>query len=83
VGRAAYTNEPDGLWCGGAHVRRMTLMIDLAEWEADLASLQVTRAPHRMGGRVIWIAARPSEPSAADEPVVAVIAVEPVTDLVA
>jgi hypothetical protein len=33
-------------------------MIDLSEWEDDLAKLQVTRAPLRLGGRVIWIAAR-------------------------
>ena len=44
----------------------MTSMIDLAEWEEDLAKLQVTRAPHRMGGRVIWIASRPAELASAE-----------------
>jgi hypothetical protein len=36
-------------------------MIDLSEWEEDLAKLQVTRAPHRLGGRVIWIATRAAD----------------------
>jgi hypothetical protein len=49
-------------------------MIDLAEWEEDLAKLQVTRAPHRMGGRVIWIAARPSEPVAVVDPAMHLVA---------
>ena len=47
-------------------------MIDLSEWEDDLAKLQVTRAPLRLGGRVIWIAARSDdEPERTDEPVAA------------
>jgi hypothetical protein len=36
-------------------------MIDLSEWEDDLAKLQVTQAPHRLGGRVIWIATRTAD----------------------
>jgi hypothetical protein len=36
-------------------------MIDLSEWEDDLAKLQVTRAPHRLGGRVVWIATRAAD----------------------
>lgn len=36
-------------------------MIDLREWEEDLERLQVTRAPLRLGGRVIWIAGHQAE----------------------
>jgi hypothetical protein len=44
------------------------MAIDLSEWESQLERLAVTQAPHRLGGRVIWIAARPQDvvPSNAD-----------------
>lgn len=57
-----------------APAHALLMAIDLSEWESHLERLAVTRAPHRLGGRVIWIAARPQDetPAAA-----AVDAVEP------
>ena len=49
-------------------------MIDLSEWEEDLARLQVTRAPHRLGGRVVWIASKPEEAAVAPAPVLHAVA---------
>jgi hypothetical protein len=43
----------------GAQIPQDLLMaIDLSQWEADLDRLSVTRAPHRLGGRVIWLPGR-------------------------
>lgn len=50
-----------GALVGGPGSAHDGAMIDLREWEEDLERLQVTRAPLRLGGRVIWIAGHQAE----------------------